>query len=132
MGVFVTFALLIYCLWPSGNWYARRQLRVELMSLSTSPNEKLERLGRFVKIGDHIDTVRKKLTVPPTSEMKGVHRNTYWSLGLDGVNLELAIAANGRVVGIGRDIWGQDVEPVWYAPVWYAPVWWPDHAADAR
>ena len=120
-------ALLIYCLWPSVNWYARRQLRVELMSLSTSPDEELERLGRFVKIGDHIDTVRKKLTDPPTSEMKGVRRNTFWSLGLDGVNLELAIAANGRVVGIGRDIWGKDHEPEWFAP-----VRWPDHAADAR
>ncbi len=127
MGVLVTCALLIYCLWPSGNWYARRQLREELMSLSTSPNEQLERLGRFVKIGDHIDTVRKKLTDPPTSEMKGVRRNTYWSLGLDGVNLELAIAANGRVVGIGRDIWGKDHEPEWFAP-----VRWPDHAANAR
>lgn len=127
MGVLVTYALLIYCLWPSGNWYARRKLRVELMSLSTSPNEKLERMGRFVKIGDHIDTVRKKLTDPPTSEMKGVRRNTFWSLGLDGVNLELAIAANGRVVGIGRDIWGKDHEPEWFAP-----VRWPDHAANAR
>lgn len=127
MGVLVTCALLIYCLWPSGNWYARRQLRVELMSLSTSPNEKLERLGRFVKIGDHIDTVRKKLTDPPTSEMEGVRGNTFWSLGLDGVNLELAIAANGRVVGIGRDIWGKDHEPEWFAP-----VRWPDHAANAR
>ena len=127
MGVFVTCALLIYCLWSSGNWYARRQLREELLSLSTSPNEQLERLGRFVKIGDHIDTVRKKLTDPPTSEMKGVRRNTYWSLGLDGVNLELAIAANGRVVGIGRDIWGKDHEPEWFAP-----VRWPDHAANAH
>lgn len=127
MGVLVTCALLIYCMWPSGNWYARRKLRVELMSLSTSPNEKLERMGRFVKIGDHIDTVRKKLTDPPTSEMKGVRRNTFWSLGLDGVNLELAIAANGRVVGIGRDIWGKDHEPEWFAP-----VRWPDHAANAR
>ena len=127
MGVLVTCALLIYCLWPSGNWYARRQLRVELMSLSTSPNEKLERLERFVKIGDHIDTVRKKLTDPPTSEMEGVRRNTFWSLGLDGVNLELAIAGNGRVVGIGRDIWGKDHEPEWFAP-----VRWPDHAENAR
>lgn len=127
MGVLLTCALLICCLWPSGNWYARRQLRAELMSLSNSPDEKLERLGRFVKVGDHIDTVRKKLTDPPTSEMKGVRRNTYWSLGLDGVNLELAITANGRVVGIGRDIWGKDHEPEWFAP-----VWWPDHASDAR
>jgi hypothetical protein len=127
MSVLVTCALLIYCLWPSGNWYARKKLRVELMSLSTSPNEILERLGRFVKIGDHIDTVRKKLTDPPTSELKGVRRNTFWSIGLDGVNLELAIAANGRVVGIGRDIWGKDHEPEWFAP-----VRWPDHAADAR
>ena len=127
MGVLLSCSLLIYSLWPSGNWYARRQLRAELMSVSNSPDEKLERLGRFVKVGDHIDAVRKKLTDPPTSEMNGVDRNTYWSLGLDGVNRELAIAANGRVVGIGRDIWGQD-----HDPEWYAPVWWPDHATDAR
>lgn len=127
MGVLLTCALLIFFLWPSGNWYARRQLRAELMSRSNSPDEKLERLGRFVKIGDHIDAVRTKLTDPPNSEVKGVKRNTYWSLGLDGVNLELAIAANGRVVGIGRDIWGKDHEPEWFGP-----VWWPDHAADAR
>jgi len=127
MGALVTCVLVIYCLWPSGNWYARRKLRAELMSLSTSPNEKLDRLGRFVKIGDHIDTVRKKLTDLPASEMKGVRRNTYWSLGLNGVNLELAIAANGHVVGIGRDIWGKDHEPEWFAP-----VRWPDRAADAR
>lgn len=80
-----------------------------------------------MKVGDHIDTVRKKLTAMPTSEMKGVRRNTYWSLGLNGVNLELAIAANGRVVGIGRDIWGKDHEPEWFAP-----VSWPEHAAKAR
>jgi hypothetical protein len=127
MGVLLTCGLLIYFLWPSGNWYARRQLRAELMSPSNSADEKLERLGRFVKIGDHIDAVRKKLTDPPNSEVKGVKRNTYWSLGLDGVNLELAIAANGRVVGIGRDIWGKDHEPEWFGT-----VWWPDHAADAR
>lgn len=127
MGVLLTCVLLIFFLWPSGNWYARRQLRAELMSPSTSPDEKIKQLGRFVEIGDHIDTVRKKLTDPPTSEMKGVKRNTFWSLGLDGVNLELAIAANGRVVGIGRDIWGKEHEPEWFAP-----VSWPDHAADSR
>lgn len=37
----------------------------------------LERLQRFVKVGDRIDIVRKKLTDPPTSEKKGVDRNTY-------------------------------------------------------
>ena len=97
------------------------------MNPSNSPDEILERLGRFVETGDHIDTVRKKLTDPPASEVKGVNCNTYWSLGLDGVNLELAIAANGRVVGIGRDIWGKDHEPEWFAP-----VCWPDHAGDSR
>ncbi len=119
--------LLIMILLPSENWYARRQLRAELLSVADSPDDELLRLSRFVKLGDHIDEVRRKLTVSPASEQKGVDRNTYWSLGLDGVNLELAIAANGRVVGIGRYIWDQDDEPVWYAP-----VWWPDHIADAR
>jgi hypothetical protein len=127
MGVLLSSALLIYFLWPSGNWYARRQLRAELMSPSGSPDEKLERLEPFVKIGDHIDAVRKKLTDPPASDTKGVDGNTFWSLGLDGVNLELAIAANGRVVGIGRDIWGKENEPEWYTP-----VWWPEHAANAH
>lgn len=126
-GVLPACALLFYLLWPSGNWYARRQLRAELLKPADSRENQLARLERFVKLGDHIDVVRKKLTDPPTSEIKGVDRNTYWSLGLDGVNLELAIAANGRVVGIGCDIWGPENEPVWYAP-----VWWPDHAADAR
>ena len=94
------------------------------MTASQTPEEELQRLARFVKPGDHIDAVRKKLTDPPTSEIHGVERNTYWSLGLDGVNLELAVTEQGRVVGIGRHIWDKDD-----GVVWYKSVWWPDHVA---
>ena len=126
-GSVLTALILIWVCWPSDAWFARRQLRAELMSISASPETELERLSGFVKLGDHIDTVRKKLTDPPTSEMRGVNKNTYWSLGLDGVNLELAITQQGRVVGIGRYIWAQDEEVVWYKS-----AWWPDRVAAAH
>lgn len=109
--------------WPYPNWIARHQLRAELMTISGTSEVQLARLERFVRIGDNIHDVSNRLTPSPSSDRKDVNRRTYWSLGLDGVNLELAIESDGRVVGIGRYIWDQDDEPVWYAPPqWYQPV----------
>ena len=83
----------------------------------------IARLERLVRIGDTLKDVEKRLTPTPNNDRKGVTRPTYWALGLDGVNLEVAIESDGRVVGIGRYIWDRDDEPVWYAPPqWYHPV----------
>ena len=116
--------IVIACFcWPSPNWIARHQLRAELMTMSGTSEVQLSRLERFVRIGDNIHDVNNRLTPTPSRDRKDVKRPTCWSLGLDGVNLELAIESDGRVVGIGRYIWDRDDEPVWYAPPqWYHPV----------
>jgi hypothetical protein len=64
--------------------------------------------------GDHIDDVRQRLSPAPENAMHGVKRRTDWSLTLQDVNLELAIESDGRVVGIGRHIYGIDDGPFWY------------------
>ena len=119
IGAVCCIVIACFC-WPSPNWNARRQLRAELMTMSGTSEVQLARLERFVRIGDNIHDVIDRLTVTPSRDREDVKRPTYWSLGLDGVNLELAIETDGQVVGIGRYVWDLDDEPVWYAPPqWY-------------
>ena len=119
-------AVVICCLvigygfWPQRNANARRHVRAVLLKTAASTDEQITNLERFVRIGDHIDDVRHRLSPDPESEPKGVKRPTEWSLGLQGVNLEIAIESDGRVVGIGRHIYGTDDGPFWYvSPRWY-------------
>ena len=110
-----------YAVWPLPNESARRQVGTVLLDTSTATQQQLDQLADFVQVGDHIDDVRSRLSPDPANEEKGVKRQTEWSLGLQGVNLELAIEADGRVVGIGRHIHDTDDGVVWLSPPeWYS------------
>lgn len=112
--------VICYCFWPEQNASATRQLHALLLSTSASIDSQIANLEPFVRIGDHIDDVRQRLSPNPENARRGVKRRTDWSLALKGVSLELAIEADGRVVGIGRHIYGIDDGPFWYVrPRWY-------------
>jgi hypothetical protein len=105
-----------YCVWPRPDAIARRDVQAVLLVTSITADQQIANLERFVRIGDQIDVVRRRLAVEFEDSPKGVKRRTMWSLGLQGVSLELAIESDGKVVGIGRHIHGVDDGPFWYAP----------------
>ena len=73
-----------------------------------------------MRVGEDINTVKRRLF--PSFEKKVYDRHATLQLGLDGVNLELAIERGGRVIGIGRHIPEKDDGEVWFAPLqWSTP-----------
>ena len=113
--VFVT-AVAYFC-WPAPNTVARSRVRAVLHS-SASPQQHLEELEPFVKIGDNISKVHNCLSPTPNAQ-NTIERPTEWALGLGDANLVLAVHANGRVVGIGRHLYGVDDGTIWLsAPQW--------------
>lgn len=110
-----------YSCWPNPNWMARRQVRYELLhSTDRPPATTLERLEPYVRVGEDINTVKGRLF--PSFEKKVYDRHTTLQLGLNDVNLVLAIERGGRVIGIGRNIPEKDDGEVWFAPFqWSMP-----------
>lgn len=110
--------VICYSIWPKPNWMARRQVRYELLRSADHPAAyTLNRLEPYVRVGVNINTVKRRLF--PSFENKVYNRPATLQLGLDGVNLVLAIERGGRVTGIGRNIREKDDGEVWFAP----PQW---------
>ena len=122
LGTFALVSGVICCqVWPGPYWMARRQVRYELLhSTGDLPSATLTRLEPYVRIGEDINTVKRRICL--TNDAKVYHRNSTLAIGLGDVNLELAIAKGGRIVGIGRHIHGEDDGEIWFAPPqWKAP-----------
>lgn len=119
LATFALVSLVICCyVWTIPNWVTRRQVRYELLhSRGDVPAATLTRLEPYVRIGEDINTVKRRICL--THDEKVYHRNSTLAIGLGDVNLELAIAKGGRIVGIGRHIHGEDDGEIWFAP----PQW---------
>ena len=98
---------------------ARARARVESILLAESvPQEKLEQLAPYVKIGENISAVHKRIAPLPNEEFR-INRPTEHAYGLGESNLVLAIRANGTIAGIGRHRYGVDDGTDWFAsPKW--------------
>ncbi len=102
-------------LWFPPNARARSSVRAILLG-GESTTQQLERLEPYVRVGEHIDSVRKRLTPRPDQEVDDGNRAQEWALGLSDVNLVLAVRADGRVIRIGRHIHKLDDGTVWLSP----------------
>ena len=117
----VSFVICSY-VWTIPNRVTRRQVRYELLhSKGDRPSATLTRLEPYVRIGEDINTVKRRICV--TNDENVYHRNSTLAIGLGDVNLELAIAKGGQIVGIGRHIHGEDDGEIWFAPPqWKTPL----------
>jgi hypothetical protein len=121
--LFLVVAVLAVCLLAINkavrvpNDRARAEIRSILHSNATS-HEQLAALKPYVKIGDHISVVNKRIAPRPDVPMD-VDRPTYHSYGLGTANLELAIRSDGIVLGIGRHVYDRDDGETWLHP----PKW---------
>ncbi|CAN0493059.1 unnamed protein product, partial [Discosporangium mesarthrocarpum] len=106
-------AIAAYAFWVP-NWIARRHVTQILLS-NKADDIQLAALQPYVQLGDSSASVARKLS-PKPSDMRRRTRPAFHSYGLNGVNLELAILADGTIVGIGRYIHGGGTNgPVWLA-----------------
>lgn len=112
--VLLAVVVLVYLVIREPNASNRARISSILLSSST-PQQQLNELLPYVKLGDHIATVDPKVSAQPEG-MMSVSRPTEHAYGLRDVNLVLAIRANGRVVGIGRHKIGVDDGTVWLLP----------------
>lgn len=105
-------AVVAYAFWVP-NWIARRHVTQILLS-DQADDIQLAALQPYVRLGDSSEAVARRLSPKPSD----VHRRTrpvYHIYGLNGVSLDLAIHVDGTIVGIGRNIYGDDSGPVWLA-----------------
>jgi hypothetical protein len=115
-------AIAAYALWPAKNGLARKRVTQILLS-DTSPAAQLAALKPYVQLGDSYLAVAAGLHPQPDTAKQGRERPKYHSLGLGGVNLELAIRTDGTIAGIGRFIYDRDTDgTVWLAG--HGDKWW--------
>jgi hypothetical protein len=95
----------------------------QILFSDISSDAQLAALKPYVKLGDSYVVVAARLNQNVAAAQQTLRRPTYYSIGLDGVNLELALRTDGTVAGIGRYIHGQEKNgPVWLAG--HGEKWW--------
>ncbi len=96
----------------------------EVLLDNSAPEAQLAALQPYVQLEDSIAEVAAKLNLEQSQvPQPPLRRPTQHSIGLDGVNLELALRTDGTVAGIGKHVHGGESSgPVWLAG--FGDDWW--------
>ena len=90
---------IVYFAWQEPNTWARSRIKSILLSEAT-PREKLNQLEPYVRIGESISAVRKRISPRPNQKVND-DRASESSYGLGDVNLCLSTLPGGKIVAIG-------------------------------
>lgn len=107
------FAIAYFC-WVNSNAAARGNV-VSILRSESTPQQKLDELEPYVRLGQHISAVDDRLAVNPDGYQHS-GRPTEHAFGFGGTSLVLHIRADGSVARIGRHVSGIDDGPLWLSP----------------
>ena len=119
VSVIVCVCLSVVVVSRSSRTNATTRANIESILLAESlPPQKLKELAPYVKLGENISTVHRRIAPKPSIDLE-IDRPTEHSYGLAESNLVLAIRTDGTVSGIGRHQHGIDDGTIWLAkPKW--------------